>query len=86
MDEITYPLTIEVWELPLENFITHDIPKCTYYVYHYHIYIMPHQWKMNFTVFSALTGLPRSGKSQGNSSLSQRQGKVREFCCKSGNL
>ena len=23
MDEITYPLTIEVWELPLENFITH---------------------------------------------------------------
>ena len=32
-----------------------------------------------------LTGLPRSGKSQGNSSLSQSQGKVREFCCKSGN-
>ena len=23
MDEITYLLTIEVWELPLENFITH---------------------------------------------------------------
>ena len=23
MDEINYPLTIEVWELPLENFITH---------------------------------------------------------------
>ena len=32
------------------------------------------------------TGLPRSGKSQGNSSLSQSQGKVREFCCKSGNF
>ena len=26
----------------------------------------------------------RSGKNQGNSSLSQSQGKVREFCCKSG--
>ena len=23
MDEITNPLTIEVWELPLKNFITH---------------------------------------------------------------
>ena len=58
----------------------------TIYIY---IYIMPHQWKMNFTVFSALTWLPRSGKSQGNSSLSQRQGillQVREFCCKSGNF
>ena len=32
------------------------------------------------------SGLPRSGKSQGNSSLSQSQGKVREFCCKSGNF
>ena len=33
-----------------------------------------------------MTGLPWSGKSRGNSSLSQSQGKVREFCCKSGNF
>ena len=36
--------------------------------------------------FNAWSGLPRSGKSQGNSSLSQSQGKVREFRCKSGNF
>ena len=34
----------------------------------------------------AKTGLPWSGKSQGDSSLSQSQGKVKEFCCKSGNF
>ena len=40
-------------------------------------------WKIDD--LNPLSGLPRSGKSQGNSSLSQSQGKVREFCCKSGN-
>ena len=33
-----------------------------------------------------VTGLPQSGKSQGNCSLSQSQGKGREFCYKSGNF
>ena len=38
------------------------------------------------TTHTAKSGLPRSGKSRGNSSLSQSQGKVREVCCKSGNF
>ena len=41
-------------------------------------------WNVNSCYYDS--GLPWSGKSQGNSSLSQSQGKVREFCCKSGNF
>ena len=32
------------------------------------------------------TGLPRSGKSQGKTKIFQGQGKVREFCKKSGKI
>ena len=32
------------------------------------------------------SGLPRSGKNQGNSSFTQSQGTVREFCCKLGDF
>ena len=47
--------------------------------------------RYNNVVTSTLTihinaGLAPSGKSQGTSSLSQSQGKVREFCCKWGNF
>ena len=37
-------------------------------------------------VLKALSGLPRSGKSQGKSKLFQGQGKVREFCKRSGKI
>ena len=35
---------------------------------------------------SVKTGLPRSGKSQGKSKIFQGQGKVREFCKRSGKI
>ena len=35
---------------------------------------------------SFFTGLPRSGKSQGKTKIFQGQGKVREFCKKSGKI
>ena len=35
---------------------------------------------------SRISGLPRSGKSQGKSKIFQGQGKVREFCKRSGKI
>ena len=37
-------------------------------------------------MFSTKTGLPRSGKSQGKAKIFQGQGKVREFCKRSGKI
>ena len=46
---------------------------------------MCYNWD-NHSKITAKSGLPRSGKSQGKTKIFQGQGKVREFCKKSGKI